>query len=65
MFICLFYVFICLETFYKIKKNLSGRNRPFIQTPGPFLHLGLRPRCKNSPGVCINGLLLPDRFFLL
>ena len=45
MFICLFYVcvclFICLETFNKIKKNLSGRNRSFIQTPGPFLHLGL------------------------
>ena len=69
MFFGLFYVFICLviclEEFNKIKKYLSGCNRSFIQTPGPFLHLGLRPRCKNGPGVCINDLLLPDRFFLL
>ena len=30
------YLFICLESFSKIQKTLSGRNQSFIQTPGPF-----------------------------
>ena len=57
LFICLF---ICLEAFSKIKKSLSGSNRPFIQTSDPSFHLGPRPGGKKGQrSVSIFYLLNP------
>ena len=54
-----------MKKIYYDKKNLSGRNRSFIQPPDSFLHRGRRPRCKNESEGCINDRLRPERIFFI